>query len=374
MYATCLFCNGSLGANESIEHFPVGRRLAYDSAAGRLWVVCIHCARWNLSPLETRWEAIEEAERLFRSTKLRVSSDNIGLARISEGTELVRIGKPLQTEFAAWRYGDQFRKRHRKMWIGMTGSIAFSGASMVLLGSQFGGAHWGFLGVSAVAMSSGLNLAGSAKSIFATWKQAKKITANVHDERGQLLRLSQRDAHGVSLIPTGHMFDWTVRVPRLGVVKAGPISRMLGVPERTHYSGADYAYLRGDVARRALAVVLTQVNYTGASKRGVNDALNVLNESGNVQYLLHRATTFKTKRSDGYMSEGGSQLIGLPPSLRLALEMSLHSDDENRAMQGELKELEQRWRDADAIAKIADQLFLPESVDVKLRELQRDDG
>ncbi len=63
MYATCLFCHGALGRNESIEHFPVGRRLAFDAAKGRLWVVCPRCARWNLTPLDARWEAIEEAER-----------------------------------------------------------------------------------------------------------------------------------------------------------------------------------------------------------------------------------------------------------------------------------------------------------------------
>ena len=114
MYSTCLFCNSDLGANKSLEHFPVGRRLAFDSAAGRLWVVCRKCERWNLSPLETRWEAIEEAERAFRNTKLRVSTDNIGLAQLKEGTELVRIGAPLRPEFAAWRYGDQFGKRQRR--------------------------------------------------------------------------------------------------------------------------------------------------------------------------------------------------------------------------------------------------------------------
>ena len=50
MYATCLVCNAALSANEAIEHFPVGQRLAYDVATGRLWVVCKTCARWNLSP------------------------------------------------------------------------------------------------------------------------------------------------------------------------------------------------------------------------------------------------------------------------------------------------------------------------------------
>jgi len=63
MYATCLFCHSGLGKNEVVEEFPVGRRLAFDAANGRLWVVCGACGRWNLSPLEERWEAIETCER-----------------------------------------------------------------------------------------------------------------------------------------------------------------------------------------------------------------------------------------------------------------------------------------------------------------------
>ena len=31
MYATCMFCNKSLGTNEVVETFPVGRRLAFDA-------------------------------------------------------------------------------------------------------------------------------------------------------------------------------------------------------------------------------------------------------------------------------------------------------------------------------------------------------
>jgi hypothetical protein len=113
MYTTCLFCNGELGRNECIEHFPVGRRLAFDAARGRLWVVCRRCERWNLTPLEERWEAIEECEREFAGTRLRVSTDQIGLARLKEGLELVRIGEPQRPEMAAWRYGDQFGRRRR---------------------------------------------------------------------------------------------------------------------------------------------------------------------------------------------------------------------------------------------------------------------
>src|ERR1051326_6736106 len=105
MFATCLFCSGALGANQSIECFPIGRRIAFDAEKGRLWVVCERCGRWNLSPRDGRWDAIDQCERAYRSTTLRVSTDNIGLARLGEGLELVRIGAPLRPEFAAWRYG-----------------------------------------------------------------------------------------------------------------------------------------------------------------------------------------------------------------------------------------------------------------------------
>jgi len=73
MYSTCLFCNRPLGSNESIEHFPVGRRLAFDAAKGRLWVVCPSCERWNLTPLEERWEAIEEERQVVEVYRARLS-------------------------------------------------------------------------------------------------------------------------------------------------------------------------------------------------------------------------------------------------------------------------------------------------------------
>src|SRR5438034_8869903 len=105
MYTTCLFCHSDLNANHFLPTFPVGRRLAFDAQKGRLWVVCTRCGRWNLTPLEERWEAIDECERLFRGTRLRLSTDNVGLAQFRGGFELVRIGPALLPEIASWRYG-----------------------------------------------------------------------------------------------------------------------------------------------------------------------------------------------------------------------------------------------------------------------------
>ncbi|MEO7995901.1 MAG: hypothetical protein ABI852_00580 [Gemmatimonadaceae bacterium] len=367
MYATCIFCNSSLGANESIEHFPVGRRLAYDGATGRLWVVCPKCARWNLSPLEERWEAIEEAERAFRSTKLRVSTDNIGLAQLKEGTELVRIGKPLQTEYAAWRYGDQFAKRQRAVMLPLIGPLAIGGAGLACVTaavSHTGQA--GTVGLTALSAATVLNLSGTIVNSFASWRSSQKIRAGVRDREGNLLHLTRIDALQSLIVLTDRMFDWRLRVPRHTVEKTNVVSQVLGVKERTRYTG-NFATLRDEAALRALSMILPQANYAGAGKKRVREAVGLIEEAPSIHYLLHLAgSNKKNQRYAAYENDGGSTLVGLPPSLRLALEMSLHTDDERRAMEGELAELEQRWRDADAIAKIADELLLPETVQTRL--------
>jgi hypothetical protein len=55
-----MFCTSDLGRNEALETFPAGQRIAFDAVKGRLWVVCRECERWNLVPMEERWEAVEE--------------------------------------------------------------------------------------------------------------------------------------------------------------------------------------------------------------------------------------------------------------------------------------------------------------------------
>ena len=65
MYSTCLFCTKHLGDNDVLETLPIGRRVVFDSAKGRLWVVCRSCAKWNLVPFDTRLETIDACERIF---------------------------------------------------------------------------------------------------------------------------------------------------------------------------------------------------------------------------------------------------------------------------------------------------------------------
>src|SRR4051812_46335370 len=181
MYSTCLFCHANLGANHAVEHFHVGRRLAFDPAKGRLWVVCQKCERWNLTPIEERWEAIEECERTFGATKTRVSTDEIGLARITEGLELVRIGKPQRPEFAAWRYGDQFGRRRRISYL--KGGAVLLGAGVIPLVGMVSGLATGALA------TAGLNFLPN----LASYVERNRVVATIHAPNGTILNVRNMD-------------------------------------------------------------------------------------------------------------------------------------------------------------------------------------
>jgi hypothetical protein len=107
VYTTCYHCLSPLGRNVVLAPFPVGRRVAFDAERARLWAVCDACGRWNLAPLDERWAAIDECERLFRRAPRRYGTSNIALAALPDGTELVRIGPAPRPELAAWRYGGE---------------------------------------------------------------------------------------------------------------------------------------------------------------------------------------------------------------------------------------------------------------------------
>jgi hypothetical protein len=67
---------------------------------------------------------------------------------------------------------------------------------------------------------------------------------------------------------------------------------------------------------------------------------------------------------------GITALTDLPHEVRLALEMAAHEDAERRALEGELAELEQAWRDAEEIAGIADEMLLSPEVEGRLAQLR----
>jgi hypothetical protein len=352
MYSTCIFCKTSLGANESIEQFPVGRRLAFDAAKGRLWVVCRKCERWNLTPVEERWEAIEECERSFRATKLRTSTDQIGLARLNEGLELVRIGKPLRPEFAAWRYGDQFGARRRRTIIRTTALIA-AGATAPVIGPALGitvaGGGWGLL---------------YAANFATGFYRRTRIVARLHAPDGTALTVRRQDAHETLILPPTGYEPWGLRI----LHRTGPNP---DVPWWRYAPDAETIDIRGEDALRAAAQLLPQVNHEGASRRVVQDAVAFAAQSTDPSWTFSDAAHLAARTRSWKDFGKHGKLAKMPEEVRLALEMISHEDAERRALEGELHLLEEAWREAEEIAEIADNMFLPEDIPKRLAEMKR---
>jgi hypothetical protein len=333
VYKTCIYCNRNLGANESVENFPVGRRLAFDKGKGRLWVICGECRCWNLTPLEERWEAIEQCEKSYRDTTVRFSTDNIGLARLREGIDLVRVGKPLRPEFAAWRYGREILKRR----VAVEAAIAYNA------------------------------FVAAYDAIVTMFTGQQRVVTRVRAEDGARLPLTREDLKEVRLVTSDAEEGWILRVPyRAGLAQREWWSDYAG-PNR------EARELRGSAALRAAGKLLPRVNPYGGNTRQVRSAVQIIEESRELERVFALAS-----RKPGYapgpylFDRDPSVLRTMRPEVRLALEMASHEETERRAFAGELKELEEAWREAEQIAAIADRLLVPEEIEDWIREHSAD--
>ncbi|HKY99512.1 MAG TPA: hypothetical protein VJL35_16790 [Gemmatimonadaceae bacterium] len=322
LYSTCIFCNSNLGRNEAIEHFPVGRRLAFDSSKGRLWAVCGKCGRWNLTPLEERWEAIEECEKEFRGTILRSSTDQIGLARIKEGTDLIRIGQPLRPEFAAWRYGRYLAHRRKMMYaaIGVT-AAATVGVSLAA-GTMIG-----------AAVPTYSVLFRFLTRTHGVGKARKKIRQIASEHLAQNVRDDQKVY--VRVISSTYEPHWALSLSLDGRHK--------------NYHGSEALHLAHLIA--------PALNEHGAGAGSVKEAVQEIEDAGSPERYFLRARDFGSKPGYRY-----SDIRGFPAHLRLAFEMAAHEESERVAMEGELAQLEADWREAEEVASIADNMFVPRAV------------
>jgi hypothetical protein len=335
MYAICLVCSDPLGTNDVLETLPIGRRVAFDAATGRLWVVCPSCARWNLVPFDTRLETIDACERLFRDTRVRYSTGTIGLARLREGLELVRIGAALRPEFAAWRYGQRLGRRRRK-----APSPPVGGSTGIFAGLDRG------------------------------MQMVQWLLALPFLDAGVRPRHALRNERLIRDPSTGYL----LRVPEVALVQS-VLSRegegwRLEIPYRSHLEyvlGVDplaiasfrdhpsVGFFRGNELHQALGRVLPTFEDRVPGQAVVQEATrlierNLENPAGLFAYVAGRPLRFET-RSEFPLREVG-------PEVRLALEMMAHEETEREALAGELKLLEREWREADRLAKIVDDMTL----------------
>ncbi len=325
MYRSCIFCSADLGANDLIEWFPVGRVLAFDAWKGRLWAVCPRCGRWNLAPIEERWEAVEQADRLFRDTHLRVQSENIGLAKMLDGSRLVRVGRALPGELAAWRYGKVLRRRRQAFWL----QTGFAAAASLSTGIPF---------------LPGVRLRKEVVLV---------VDADASPVDGSL-QIHRRNLGGTEFyVDDGRLHASLPRRRRL--LRSVPAFEMVGRD-----------------ARVLLERTITVVNQSGASQKTLRGALDLLSLEPMAEAYVSRLGIARPPGANParlritewarsgywrcYQVSSGQAPVRLRSPRLLALEMALHDDLERRALEGELADLEARWQEAEAIAQIADSL------------------
>jgi len=329
VYSTCLYCHASLGENEAVEAMPVGRRLAFDEEKGRLWAVCTRCLRWNLTPFDERFDAIEACERLFRGTRLRMSTDNVGLARLRDGTELVRVGPALRPELAAWRFGAQLARRRRNYGLFVAGGV-----------------------VATVAVTVGIKLAGGAL-VGGNWAWQ---LMNKAWERVTAVRLP--DPLGAAPFV---MMTPQARAARIRVARDSGET----VLEVSAKRGGRVARYEGARLRDVAPKVFARLNRTGSSRANERRAVELLERVAEERPGDLFAGVLRRVSPAGYSEPLNKYAAGTA----LALEMALQEDRERVAMAGELLELEAAWREAEELANIADSL-VPSSVDRALANLK----
>ena len=326
--------------------------------------MCRKCERWNLTPLEERWEAVEDCERRFRAARKRVSTENIGLARLDEGLELVRIGQPLRPEFAAWRYGDQFgRRRRRAIVLGTTVGVV---AGAVVVGNlTAGGAAGGALHL--------LNLLLNGSN----WFRWTRVVTRVPVSGGRPLKLRLMHLAKARLVPDpSEAAGWHLELPHLGGT----------------------ARLGGPAAVNATGLIMPKINGRGGSKQQVQEAVRRIELSGGPERFL-RSIADERRALPGVHVVGprpamaGAEGLGpnfhlhrhytpvawgplqhLAPAIRLAVEMAVNEDAERGAMEGELELLEMAWRDAEEIASVADDLLVPQETAEHLARLRAENA
>lgn len=381
MYRHCIYCSAELGANEALERFPVGRTLAFDADKGRLWAVCRRCARWNLAPIEERWEPVEAAERAFRDSRLKVQAENMGVARLRDGTRLVRIGQALPAEVATWRYGGElWRRRRGELTRGTVtaAAAAVTGGAAFLVVGTIGGV---LLGTGAVVGA----FLGAGQVVDAVERGMERVRAS-RAERQPVYRLGPADS------PTGEEMVLRREDLRGSYLAAEEGEVALHVPSLGPLDapGTPLTF-RGWRARSVLSRAMVRVNAAGAAPSAVGYALDELDRAGSPEAYLARVAEERTtlelprdaswhwleRRMDPYWTRR-AELEGVPAAKRdewmrgriagiagegygglvrgLALEVALHEAAEREALRGELTLLESAWREAEALADIADRL------------------
>jgi hypothetical protein len=318
---TCLHCHRRFPENDVVEAFPFARRVAYDPARVRYWVVCTRCGKWSLAPIEAedRASTVEQLERWWRGTSAHYTAGGIGVGELTPKVSVVRIGEARWDEFAAWRYADVLTRRRRSLY----GAWAQAGLGIAGLGGWIAISGFTVLPITAAML---LMLNGWRE----IWRGNRKGICRVPTLHGER-----------SLIRQEHLLS-------MELVRVSPTSWSVNV---VHDEGV--STLSGPEGVRALGYGLPGVNLSGASSRDLRYALAVVTEAGGPEAIVERAAQ---PLNQGLRGAQSVLLYRYPTPILLALEMCTQEQVERRALENELALLRSEWQEAEEIAGIAETL------------------
>jgi hypothetical protein len=327
LYTRCIVCGTPFEPNEELGHLPNGKRLAFDPGRGRLWVVCSTCRRWSLTPIQDRWEALEEIEKLTTDkAHLLSQTDNIALLRHGP-LEIVRIGRSELSEEAWWRYGRELAsRRHKWQKLGFAGTLA---AGAVLVGSWATGGLT-FFGAWLIMGHGGETVRDGARWLrfgSTAWKGR-----GLCEQCGTLQRVVQyRDRASLGLFPGAGAGDLELvaRCSKCGTYEDGGLR------------------LSGQDAELTLRRVLAYHHFAGASERRVVSATRLIQEAGSPKDLTR------------ILVKDGRRLGDLQRTGGIALEIATNEASEQHLLQLEVAELEAHWKREEELASIIDGELTP---------------
>jgi hypothetical protein len=261
--------------------------------------------------------------------------------------ELIRIGDPERPEFAAWRYGQRFAARRKRQLLWTGAAVAAGGALCIAFPPA------------ALATGGGLAALNLGANGLAWYYAGVRTAARVWSDEGAI-DLSLHDLHRARLVPDDA--GWALVLPRGGTAAQRAARMRPRLPGRGPGPHARVR-LTGTTALRAAGLILPSLNRYAGSARGVADAVRYLEAAGSADLCFTRSLQVQKRL---WMADRGA-LPAVPAAVRLALEMAAHEDAERVALHGELRQLEEAWREAEEIAAIADRLLLPAGVEEFIR-------
>jgi hypothetical protein len=273
--------------------------------------------------MEDSGEALEGCARLFHTSRVRASTDNIALAQRPSGLSLVQVGSAAWPEFAAWRYGAAMARRFRRT---MARGVAGAGGSALLYYFGVFSTVFSMPGVAMVAPFAMLGWSG-----WNMYAGARRPVWRVPVGPSQSAMLRYKHVRDAEL--SGDEQDgWCLMV--------------------SHDAGE--SVLRSSDAVQGLSAITAYANGAVGSPGRSRRAAELIGEAGGPERIFSRYASSEL----GGRGRGGTSQVVMKNSWvnLLALEMASREEVERRAMGGELALLEREWKAAEEIAGTVDGL------------------